>query len=103
MDLDLKNTPDVQKFETLTGVAGDTISPTAANLVLAGLPCRTLTITVEVGEIRYRIDGGAPGVAAGNGHQVIAGQSFSIGGTGVCSRFTAYVVADATLAVSFGF
>ena len=103
MDLDLRNTPDVQKFETVSGAAGNTISPSGANLTLDGLPCRTLSVTVESGEIRYRIDGGAPGAAVGNGHRVTAGQSFTVGGTGVCSRFSCYVVADVVMAVSFGF
>lgn len=104
MDIDLRNTPDVSKFETLTGAALATISPAAANLRDAnGLPCRTITVTLEVGEVRYRIDGGAPGAAAGAGHRVLAGQSFAVGGTGSCSRLQFYVVVDATLALSFGY
>lgn len=104
MDLDLRLTPDVTKFETLADTAGNVIAPTGANLRdLNGLPCRTITVTVEIGTVRYRIDGGSPSATPGDGHQVDAGQSFAVGGVGACSRLQFYVVADATLALSFGF
>lgn len=104
MDLDLRFTPDVTKFETMTIAAGATGSPAAANLVDGnGLPCKTITITVETGDVRWRVDGGTPTAAVGDGHYVLGPSSFAIGGTGIVGRLIFYAIADAKIALSFGY
>jgi hypothetical protein len=94
---------DVRKFEILAGAAGAVIAPTAANLTLGGLPCKTITITVESGDVRYRMDGGVPSVAIGDGHLVEGPSTFAVGNPGNVNRLQFYVIADAVIALSFGF
>jgi hypothetical protein len=103
MDFHVGDGIDVRKFETLTGLAGAVVAPSAANLTLDGLPCKTITVTVESGDVRWKVDGGVPSVAAGDGHLAEGPASFSVGNPGNVNRLQFYVIADAVIALSFGF
>lgn len=103
MDFHVGDGIDVRKFETLTIAAGATGAPAAANLTLDGLPCKTITITVETGDVRWRIDGGVPSAVVGNGHLAEGPVTFAVGNPGNVNRLQFYAIVDAVIALSFGF
>lgn len=103
LDFNVGSGIDVRKFELLTIAAGNTGAPAAAYLTLGGLPCKTITITVETGDVRWRIDGGAPSAAVGDGHLAESPITFAVGNPGNVNRLQFYAITNAVIALSFGF